>query len=113
MDRGVEVALQNKLDAVIDLELALRARLTNTAADEPVMALIDQLAEEAQALEDILDDGAEPSIGALGPADATALQNAINKAETAIKQTDSLNNLLNAAAVLLGTVQQSKPAKAA
>jgi hypothetical protein len=113
MDRGVEVALQNKLDAVIDLELALRARLTGTASDDSMLSMIDRLANEAQALNAVLEDAQEPSVGSLSAADATALQNAISKAETTIKQSDSLNNLLNAAAVLLGTMQQSKPAKAA
>lgn len=113
MDRGVQVALQQKLDATIDLELALRARLSGTSNDDSILPMIDRLADEAAAIEAILDDAEEPSIDALSPADATALQNAITRAETSIKQTDSLSNLLNAAAVLLGTVQQSKSTKAA
>jgi hypothetical protein len=48
------------------------------------------------------------SIETVSPAHAAALQNAINRAEIAIKQTDTVQSLMNAAAVLVGTVQQAK-----
>jgi hypothetical protein len=60
-----------------------------------------------------LNDAANPSISTLSPADATALQNAILQAENAIKQAGSVQSLLNSAAVLVGTAQQSKGASAA
>jgi hypothetical protein len=46
----------------------------------------------------------------VSPADATALQNAILKAEDAIKQAGSVESLLISAAVLVGTVRQNKAA---
>src|SRR5947207_1701252 len=93
MDRGVQAALENKYDAIVDLELALRAKLTGTSADDQVNPMLDLLENEANALNAILDDGNEPTIDVISPADAAALQNAINKAEIAIKQTDTIQSL--------------------
>jgi hypothetical protein len=110
MDRGVQAALENKYDAIVDLELALRAKLTGTSADDSINSTLQLLENEANALNAVLDDGADPSISTVSPADATALQNAILKAEEAIKQAGSVESLLNSAAVLVGTVRQSKAA---
>jgi hypothetical protein len=108
VDRGVRAALENKYDAVVDLELALRAKLTGTAEDDSLNTILELLEDEANALNDVLDNGAGPTINALSPADAEALQNAILKAENTIHQSGSVQSLLNAAAVLVGTLQQSK-----
>ena len=110
MDRGVQAALENKYDAIVDLELALRSKLTGTAGDDSINSILDLLENEASALNGVLDSGSDPSIEALTPADAAALQNAINNAEIAIKQTDTVQSLLNAAAVLVGTIKQSQAA---
>jgi hypothetical protein len=110
MDRGIQAALENKYDAIVDLELALRAKLTGTAVDDPINSALQLLENEANALNAVLDGGADPSISTVSPADATALQNAILQAEDAIKQAGSVQSLLNSAAVLVGTVQQTKVA---
>jgi hypothetical protein len=112
MNRAVRVALENKYEAIVDVELALNAKLTGTSADDSVSAMLDILENEADALNAVLDDGGEPSIDTISPADAEALQNAINKAENAIKQTDSVQSLMNAAAILVGTIRQSTPTAA-
>lgn len=109
MNRSVRAALENKNEAIVDLELALNAKLTGTSADDSVSAMLDILENEADAINAILDDGEDASIDAVSPADAEALQNAINRAETAIKQTDTVQSLLNAAAILVGTIRQSSP----
>jgi hypothetical protein len=111
MDRGVQAALENKNDAIVDLELALRAKLTDTAADDQINPILDLLENEAKAINAILDDEDEPTIDTVSPADATALQNAINKAETSIKQTDTVQSLISAAAVLVGTIKQTGSTK--
>jgi hypothetical protein len=110
MDRGVQAALENKYDAIVDLELALRAKLTGTSADDQITPILDLLENEAKAINSVLDAGDAPSISSVGPADAAALQNAINNAEVTIKQSGSVQSLLSAAAVLVGTIKQSKPA---
>jgi ABC-type amino acid transport substrate-binding protein len=110
MDRGVQAALENKYDSIVDLELALRAKLTGTASDDSINASLELLEDEANALNEVLDEDSdtEPSIAVVGPADAEALQNAIFKAENAIKQSGTVQSLLNAAAVLVGTLRQAK-----
>ena len=101
--------MENKYDAIVDLEFAL-AHLTATSTDAPISSALQLLENEANALNAVLDGSADPSISTVSPADATALQNAILKAEDTIKQAGSLQSLLNSAAVLAGTVRQSRAA---
>ena len=110
MNRGVRAALENKYEAIVDLELALNAKLTGTSVDDSVTSMLELLENEADAINAILNDGEDPSIEAISPADAEALQNAINKAETSIGQSAAVQSLLNAAAILVGTIRQSAPA---
>lgn len=99
-------ALQNKLDAVHDLVLALTARKTNTAADDAVInPTLTALSNEADDLDAALSADNAPNLPAPSPASATALQNAIKAAENAIAQSAATNALVNAAVVLVGTMK--------
>jgi len=100
-------SLKNKLDAIHDLELALRARRTMTGADDlmlnPTLKALGNAASDVQAA---IDADKTPTLEGPSPADATALQNAIQAAENAIKQNASINDLVNCAAVLIGTMKK-------
>jgi hypothetical protein len=99
-------AVQNKLDAVHDLVLALTARKTNTAADETAInPTLTALSNEADDLDAALSAESAPTLSGPSPAVATALQNAIKAAENAIAQDASTNALINAAVVLIGTMK--------
>ncbi len=99
-------SFQNKLDAVHDLELALRAKLTMTDADEVVInPTLIALSDEALALQAAITADKSPVLQGPHPADATALQNAIRTAEELIAQNASVNALANAAQVLIGTMR--------
>jgi len=97
---------KNKLDAIHDLELALRAKKTMTGTDDLVInPTLESLASEAEALEAAIAADNTPVLQGPSPADATALQNAIIAAENAIRQNATVNALANAAAVLIGTMR--------
>jgi hypothetical protein len=99
-------ALQNKLDAVHDLVLALTARMTYTSADETVInPTLTALNIEAENLRAAISAAAAPTLPGPSAADAAALQNAIKAAESAISANASVNVLANAAAVLIGTMK--------
>ena len=99
-------ALQNKLDAVHDLVLALTARKTNTAADDAVInPTLTALNNEAADLQAAISAANAPTLPGPSPADATALQNAIKAAENVITANASVNALANAAVVLIGTIK--------
>lgn len=99
-------ALQNKLDAVHDLVLALTAKKTNTAADDTVInPTLMALDNEADDIDAALSAENAPTLPGPSPADATALQNAIKAAEDAIAAGASINTLANAAVVLVGTMK--------
>jgi hypothetical protein len=98
-------AWQNKLDAINDLQVALYARKTNTAADDTTInPTLQNLALEEQSLEAAIEADDAPVLPGPTPADATALQNAIKAAENAIAANAAVNTLVNAAAVLIGTM---------
>src|SRR5574341_249281 len=98
-------AYKNKLDAIHDLELALRAKRTMTGADDLVInPTLQALGNEAEDLQAAIAADNTPQLAGPSAADATALQNAIIAAETAIRQNASVNDLANAAAVLIGTM---------
>ena len=105
IDRGVQAALERKYMAVVHLEVVLRAQLTGTSADDQISAMLNMLHNEADALDAVIEGQQDPTIQTLGPADATALQNAVQTAEN-ITQGD-VQPALNAAAVLIGTLKQS------
>lgn len=97
---------KNKLDAVHDLELALRSKRTMTAADDLIInPTLQALGNEAGRLEAAIAADDTPQLQGPSPADATALQNAIISAENVIWQNASVNDLANAAAVLIGTMR--------
>jgi hypothetical protein len=99
-------AYQNKLDAVHDLVLAFTARKTDTAADEAVInPTLTALNKEAYNLEAALAADDAPTLAGPSAADATALQNAMKKAEDAIAANAAINDLANAAVVLIGTLK--------
>jgi hypothetical protein len=107
IDRGVQAALERKYLAVVHLEVVLRGQLTGTAADDQISAMLEMLHNEADALNAVIDGQQDPSIETLGPADATALQNAVQAAENTVAQGGAVQTALNAAAVLIGTLKQS------
>ena len=107
IDRGVEAAIERKYQAVVHLEVVLRSQLTGTAADDQINSMLDMLHDEAQALDDVIEGNKDPTIATLSAADATALRNAVQTAENEVGQGDSVQMLLNTAAVLLGTLKQS------
>lgn len=104
-------ALKNKLDAVHDLVLALNARKSNTAADDtainPTLTALD---DEADDIDAALSAANAPTLPGPDPATATALQNAIKAAEDAIAQSAATDTLINAAVVLIGTMEAPAPA---
>jgi len=106
----VRNALKRKSNAIIDLEIRLQSLRTNTSADDPINSSLQMLANEEATIQNILDNDRGATIDAVSPADAMALQNAVKAAEDAIEQTASVQNALNAAAVLIGTIKQSKAA---
>lgn len=103
---GFTSSLRNKRDAIHDLELALRAKRTMTAADDTVInPTLNALAAEARRLDAAIAADDTPVLDGPSPADATALQNAIQAAEDAIAKNASVNALANAAVVLIGTLR--------
>lgn len=103
---GFTSSFRNKRDAIHDLELALRARRTMTAADDTVInPVLNALAAEARRLDAAIAADDTPVLQGPSPADATALQNAIQAAENVIAQNASINALANAAVVLIGTLR--------
>jgi hypothetical protein len=63
------------------IPLALRAKLTGTAADDNIKSILDLLENEVKALNAVLDGEQDPLINMLSPANATALQHAIASVE--------------------------------
>jgi hypothetical protein len=105
-DRGVIAALDHKYRAIVDLEVALRAKLTGTSSDDEIRPILDLLENEAQAIDAVVDGNSDPTIDTLSPSDAAALLQAVQKAETEIAQAGSVEALLNAANLLIGTIRQ-------
>ena len=111
VDSGVEIggftsSLNRKLTAIHDIEIALRARRTMTAADETVInPTLRSLSAEVQRINAAIAADDSPILEGPSPADATALQNAIRACEDVIAQNASVNALANAAVVLIGTLR--------
>ena len=100
-------ALQRKRIALFDIELGLMGRRTFTSADTPIDHMLGLLNAEINIIDGLINAAETPSLDPPTPAEATALQNAIMAAENAIAQNASVNNLLNAASVLIGTMQRT------
>lgn len=103
---GFTSSFQNKLDAVHDLELALRAKRTMTASDDTVInPTLNALAAEAHRLEAAIAADDTPVLDGPSPQDAAALQSAIAAAENVIAQNEGVNALVSAAATLIDTLR--------
>ena len=99
---------QRKIHAIQKLELALFAKRTMTGQDDLVInPMLKALQSEEDAIRAAQANDNTTVLNGPTAADATALQNAIKAAEDAIAQNASINNLANAAAVLIGTVKTS------
>src|SRR5690242_12608222 len=97
-------ALKNKLDAIHDLDLALRAKRTMTAADDDeINPTLDALAAEAGNVEAQIAADNDPTLPGPDPATAQALQDAIRSAENVIRQNGAVNDLVKAATTLINT----------
>jgi hypothetical protein len=98
-------ALKNKLDAIHDLDLALRAKRTMTAADdEEINPTLDALAAEAGNVEAQIAADTDPTLPGPDAADAQALQDAILSAEKVIRRNGSIKALVKAATTLISTL---------
>ena len=98
-------ALNSKLAAIRDLDRALRARRTMTAADDDqINPTLDALAAEAGNVQAQIAADTDPTLPGPSAADAKALQDAIAAAENVIKQNASVNALVKAATTLINTL---------
>jgi hypothetical protein len=98
-------ALQSKLDAIERLEEALRARRTNTPADDDLInPNIDALTNEKRAVEAEIVAAETQTLDPPSETDVLALRNAIRDAEDAIAKNTAVNQLIKAATALARTL---------
>ena len=99
-------ALQNKLDAINHLDLALRAKRTMTGEDDLVInPTLDAMAAEEGNVQAAIAADKDPTLQGPNPDDAKALQDAILAAENVIRQNGQVNELVKAATTLINTLK--------